>query len=79
MQAPENVAEPRASWRAKLIGTPLGWALTVGLAAIGIYLFATHPGHVFSALPYLLLLLCPVMHLFGHGKHRHGDHQHGKT
>lgn len=28
-----------------------------------------HKGHLFSVLPYLFILLCPLMHLFMHGKH----------
>ncbi|MBO1905273.1 DUF2933 domain-containing protein [Microvirga sp. 3-52] len=60
--------------RTLLVGTPLGWVVTLALAALGVYLFATHTGHILAALPYLLLLACPLMHLFmhaGHG-HRHG-------
>ncbi|MBM3527365.1 MAG: DUF2933 domain-containing protein [Alphaproteobacteria bacterium] len=52
------------------LGTKLGLALTLLMAAIGAYLFWTHTGHIVSALPYLFLLLCPLMHLFGH---RHGQ------
>lgn len=37
------------------------------------YLFTAHLNHVFDALPYLLLMACPLMHLFhGHGR-RHGS------
>jgi hypothetical protein len=39
-------------------------------------LYAEHEVHILGALPYLLLLLCPLMHLFmhgGHGGHKHGD------
>ena len=61
----------RRSW---LIRTPLGWVLSLVVAAVGVYLLITHTGHVLSALPYLLLLACPLMHLFGHGGHGHGDH-----
>lgn len=39
-------------------------------------LFAEHKIHILNALPYLLLLLCPLMHFFMHGgKH---DHHNGK-
>jgi len=63
-------------WRAVLVRTPLGWALDLAIAALGLYLFVNHTGHILSALPYLLLMACPLMHLFmhrGHG-HGHGDH-----
>jgi hypothetical protein len=66
--------EPQAegkSWRARLIGTPLGWALSLAVAALGVYLLVAHTGHLFAALPYLLLVACPLMHLFGHGSHKH--------
>lgn len=62
--------------RPALLGTPLGWILSLGLAALGAYLLAYHLNHVALALPYLLLMACPLMHLFGHGGHGHG-HGHG--
>lgn len=43
------------------------------LAIIGFFLFTEHRVHLFGILPYLLLLACPLMHLFmhrGHGQHR---------
>lgn len=37
-----------------------------------------HWGHVLGLLPYLVLLLCPVLHLFhGHGGHGRGHGEHG--
>jgi hypothetical protein len=64
MTTPPNVSSTSPkSWRTLLVGTPLGWVVTLGLAALGIYLFATY-----------LLLACPLMHLFMHGGngHHHG-------
>lgn len=61
--------------RSALVGTPLGWVVTLALAALGVYLFVNHTGHVVAALPYLLLTACPLMHLFMHGGH---GHHHGK-
>jgi hypothetical protein len=55
------------------LGSKLGWAITLVLAAIGGYLLWNHTGHIALALPYLVLLACPLMHLFGH---RHGHHGH---
>jgi hypothetical protein len=43
------------------------------LAIAGFYLVTEHTAHLFGALPYLLLLACPLMHIFmhgGHGRHR---------
>jgi hypothetical protein len=52
-------------------------AALVGLTAVGAAAIAyDHRIHVIGALPYLLLLACPLMHLFmmhGHGGHAHGD------
>ena len=61
--------------RTALVGTPLGWVVTLALAALGVYLFANYTGHIITALPYLLLLACPLMHLFMHGGH---GHHHGR-
>jgi hypothetical protein len=72
---PTVSTSPAKTWRTALVGTPLGWFVTLALAVLGGYLFATHTGHVLAALPYLLLLACPLMHLFMHGGH---GHHHGK-
>jgi hypothetical protein len=53
------------------LGSKFGLAATIFVAALGVYLFLTHTGHVLAALPYLLFLACPLMHLFGH-RHGHG-------
>jgi hypothetical protein len=48
------------------------------LAVAAFFLFTEHRAHLFGVLPYLLLLSCPLMHLFmhhGHGKHQHHDEQ----
>ena len=58
--------------------SPGGLALASLVVVVAFYLLMEHSAHVFGALPYLLLLLCPVLHLFhhhGHG-HRHPE-QHG--
>ena len=66
-------------WRATLVRTPLGWVLALALAALGVYLFVNHSGHLLSALPYVLLMACPLMHLFMHRGHSHGHHRdHGR-
>lgn len=53
------------SWR--------GVVLTVVLAAVSAYLVTDHKEHLAVALPYLFLLACPLMHIFGHG--HHGNHE----
>lgn len=56
------------------LGSPVGLAACLAVAALGVYLLVTHTGHVLSALPYVLLLACPLLHFFGHG-HGHGQPQ----
>lgn len=56
-------------------------ALVVFLAIALFFLFAEHRAHLSGLLtyvPYLLLLACPLMHLFMHGGHEHGDHAPGE-
>jgi DUF2933 family protein len=46
------------------------------LAIAGFYLVTEHYAHVIPYLPWLLLLACPLMHLFMHGGHGgHGGDQ----
>lgn len=45
----------------------------------GFFLWTEHRAHIMGALPYLIFLLCPIMHIFmhkGHGGHnnKHDDH-----
>jgi hypothetical protein len=45
-----------------------------GFVAIALfYLLAEHRAHVFGVLPFLLVLACPLMHLFHHGHGGHGS------
>ncbi len=52
-------------------------ALIVFLVIAAFFLIAEHQAHLVGWLafwPYLLLLACPLMHLFMHGGHGHGGH-----
>ncbi|MGE3681005.1 MAG: DUF2933 domain-containing protein [Bdellovibrionales bacterium] len=49
-------------------------AIAGALGVILFYLLTEHRAHFFGALPYLLLLACPLMHFFMHGGH--GGHNH---
>ena len=52
-----------------------GLALLAFLAIAVFFLATEHTAHFFGVLPFLLLLLCPLLHLFMHGGHaEHGDH-----
>jgi len=56
-----------------------GLALLVFGAIAAFFLITEHQAHLWGWLPYLLLLACPLMHIFmhrGHGGHHHqGSHQ----
>lgn len=56
-----------------------GLALIGFLLIIAFFLLTEHTAHVFGILPYALLLVCPLLHLFmhgGHGEHAgHVEHQ----
>jgi hypothetical protein len=46
------------------------------LAIAAFYLYAEHRAHLLGVLPWLLLLACPLMHVFmhrGHHRHRHNE------
>ena len=46
----------------------------IGIAAF--FLVTEHTAHVFGVLPFLLIAICPLLHMGGHGRHRgHGDHR----
>ncbi len=61
--------------RSKWYQSRLTWVL-LGLIAIGgFFLVTEHTAHFFGILPFVLLLLCPLMMLFMHGGHGgHGGH-----
>lgn len=49
------------------------WVFWGFVLVVVFFLFTEHRAHFFGILPYLLLLACPLMHLF----HRHGGHGQG--
>ena len=51
---------------------PISIALCLFIAIVVFFLWQEHRAHLFGVLPYALLLLCPVVHLFMH--RGHGDH-----
>lgn len=56
----------------------LSWVWWLALAVVlGFFLLTEHRAHLFGVLPFLLVLLCPLMHLFMH--HGHGGHTHGSV
>jgi len=73
---PTNVA---AAHCPAFLRSKLGWTVTFALVALAAYLLWTHTGHVVATLPFLLLLACPLMHLFGHQHGHHGHNQGSET
>jgi hypothetical protein len=49
--------------------------LWIGLAAAVLWLLLYHRAHVLEVLPFVVLLACPLMHVFGHHGHG-GEHKH---
>lgn len=58
--------------------SPSGLAAMGFVAAIGYFLITEHWAHTVAALPWALLLLCPLFHLFMHRGHGHGGHSHSR-
>jgi len=63
--------ETPSFWRSR---TGIGFLIAVAVG--GFFLLKEHWVHAQGYLPYLLLLACPLMHLFMHGGH--GGHGHGQ-
>ena len=51
-----------------------GVASLVLIGAVTYFLLMEHRTHFFQFLPFLIILLCPAMHLFMHRGHGHGGH-----
>ena len=50
-------------------------AVALAAATLVFFLWEEHQAHLLGALPFLLLLACPLVHLLMHGGHGgHGDH-----
>lgn len=51
------------------------WVFWSFLAVALVFMLLEHRAHLYGALPYLLLLACPLMHLFmHHGRGGHAGH-----
>ena len=66
----QHDAEPKGLWSSRYA---IGLLVLGAIAAY--FLLREHRAHFFGALPFLLLLACPLMHVFmhrGHGGHGGG-------
>ncbi|WP_409525613.1 DUF2933 domain-containing protein [Nitrincola sp. MINF-07-Sa-05] len=56
-----------------------GLATLIMIGAALYFLFVEHGAHLLPYLPFLIILLCPLMHIFmhkGHGGHGREEHNH---
>ena len=60
----------RLAW----LKSPAGLMASAALGLFVTYLLLEHTVHVMSVLPFGLILLCPLMHLFMHGGRAGGEH-----
>jgi hypothetical protein len=67
---PEPEAEAGGFWTSKT-----GLVTIAFLLIAAFFLLTEHWAHTYGVLPFLLLLACPLLHMFMHGGHRgHGGH-----
>ena len=69
----DSPAPPRF-WRSR---QALGLVVMAAVAAV--FLLSEHRAHFLGVLPFALVLVCPLMHLFMHRGHRHHRHADGTT
>lgn len=58
---------------------PLTWVVSGILVIVALYLVYEHRTSPLAMLPYLLLLACPLMHLFMHSGHRRRTSGHAEN
>lgn len=54
--------------------TAPGFTVLLAIALIGYWLLQNHSTHLIQWLPFSILLLCPLMHIFMHRGHGGKDH-----
>lgn len=66
----DHQGEHRKGW----FNSRSNWVLLAFLIIAGFYLITEHEAHVLGLLPFLILLACPLLHVFMHRGHGgHGD------
>ena len=61
-----NTNEVKSFWKNPIV--------LICVMAVGYWVYTYHLEHALGLLPYAILLLCPLMHIFMHGGHGHGQH-----
>lgn len=69
MNAANSTSANKPLWR-----SPFGIGVGIALGIILFFLWTEHRAHLLGALPFLLLLFCPLLHLFMHRGHRDDAH-----
>ena len=74
-----TVEKPLPFWKSRG-GIALGMLLVIGVFYV-VNEHLAHAGQALTYLPYLILLACPLMHIFGHhhGGHGHSSHKQAET
>ena len=79
----EHLHDQRSSGEQRSSGGPGRWVFW-GFVLIAAYFIVTeHRAHAVQFLPFLLLLACPLLHMFhrhgGHGGGKHAEHKEDKS
>lgn len=61
----QTVNHQHSSW----LRSRQSWAAMLFMAIAAFFLLMEHRAHLWGVLPVLLVALCPLVHLFGHGGH----------
>ena len=70
--------ESAARTRRSSYRIPVWLGFSAFLAIALFFLWQEHRAHLLGALPWVLLALCPILHLFMHHGERHGGGDHAK-
>jgi hypothetical protein len=57
----------------KMLRSFITWTCVAFLVIAGFFVITEHKAYAFGALPILLLLACPLLHMLSHGRHHGGD------
>ena len=66
MDSSKSYSKPKVFWKNPVV--------IICLFAVGYWVYTYQYEHALGFLPYAILLLCPLMHIFMHGGHGHGSH-----